>query len=85
MLDFSVDAQIGFLKWANRGGVQLFLLSSQMLDRIIELTAKYSDTPMDLADASLIIASENENIDEIITIDSDFYVYRTTAVRLTCK
>ena len=37
---------------------------------------KYSDVPMDFADASLIIISELENIKEILSIDSDFYVYR---------
>jgi len=31
---------------------------------------------MDFADASLIIVSESENIKEIISIDSDFYIYR---------
>jgi len=37
---------------------------------------KYSDVPMDLADATLIVISEKENIKEIVTIDSDFYIYR---------
>ena len=31
---------------------------------------------MDLADASLIVASEEYNINEIASIDSDFYIYR---------
>ena len=48
-----------------------------MLERIIRLTIKYADSPMNLADASLIVASEKLNIKEIITIDSDFYAYRT--------
>ncbi len=38
---------------------------------------KYSDIPMDLADASLVVLSEKLRIKEIITIDSDYYVYRT--------
>ena len=32
---------------------------------------------MDLADASLIIVSEKLGIKEIITIDNDYYIYRT--------
>ena len=32
---------------------------------------------MDLADATLMIASETLRIKEIVTIDSDFYIYRT--------
>ena len=82
MLDFRVETQLDFLKWVNLGGVKIFELSTQMIDRIIELTAKYSDTPMDLADASLIVASEAARIDEIITIDSDFYVYRNFKNRM---
>ena len=82
MLDFSVGAQVDFLKWVSRGGVQLFQISTPMLSRIIELTAKYSDTPMDLADASLMMAAESLHIEKIITIDSDFYVYRTFQNRM---
>ena len=33
---------------------------------------------MDLADATLIIISERLGLNEIITIDSDYYIYRTT-------
>jgi len=43
------------------------------------LTKKYRDIPMDLADASLVLASAGRNIKEIITIDGDFFVYRTPA------
>ena len=32
---------------------------------------------MDLADASLIVLSEKLKIKQIITIDSDYYIYRT--------
>jgi predicted nucleic acid-binding protein len=32
---------------------------------------------MDLADASLVVLSEKLKIKEIITIDSDYYIYRT--------
>lgn len=77
MLGFSTRVQVDFLEWVNRGGVRLFQITSEMLERIIRLTIKYADIPMDLADASLIVASEKLTIKEIITIDSDFYAYRT--------
>ena len=51
-------------------------LSTSHVARIIELSQKYSDVPMDFADAALIVISETEKIDEIITIDSDFHIYR---------
>lgn len=38
--------------------------------------AKYHDTPMDLADASLVSAAEILGLDRIFTYDSDFYIYR---------
>ena len=77
MLDFSIGAQIDFLKWCERGGVRIEHTSTTELRRIIELTEKYSNVPMDLADATLILLSERLAITEIITIDSDYYIYRT--------
>lgn len=40
------------------------------------LMEKYQDTPMDLADASLVAAAEQLNLKRIFTLDSDFFVYR---------
>ena len=77
MLDFSVDAQIAFLEWIRRGGVEVYEIKVEGIERIIEITNKYRDVPMDFADASLIIASEGLGIREIITIDNDYYIYRT--------
>ena len=37
---------------------------------------QYRDTPMDFADASLVIAAEILNLTQIFTLDSDFYVYQ---------
>jgi len=76
MLDFNVNVQLNFLKWIDRGGIEIKQISKSQLSRIIELTKKYANIPMDFADASLIVTSEIEYIKEIITIDSDFYVYR---------
>lgn len=42
----------------------------------IEFSEKYSDIPMDFADASWIIIAQLESIKEIISIDADFYIYR---------
>lgn len=76
MLDFSTKTQINFLKWINRGGLQIFDLEFYHLIRMIELSEKFTDVPMDLADATLIVASEAKGISKIASIDSDFYVYR---------
>lgn len=76
MLDFNVNTQIDFLKWLRRGALVIKQLTIEDLSRIINLSEKYSDVSMDFADASLIVISESENIKEIVSIDSDFYVYR---------
>jgi uncharacterized protein len=76
MLDFSVDAQILFFEWIMKEGVLLQEIQQRDITRIIELTKKYSDRPMDFADATLVIAAEKTGIREIISIDSDFDIYR---------
>jgi len=77
MLDFNVQTQIDFLTWIQLGGLNIEAIESEDIGRIIELSLKYSDLPMDLADASLVVLSEKMSIKKIITIDSDYYVYRT--------
>ena len=41
-----------------------------------DLMKKYQDTPMDLADASLVALAEHGKMKRIFTVDSDFYIYR---------
>lgn len=77
MLDFNVNAQIDFLKWINLGSLKVENIEQLEIERIIQLSEKYSDVPMDLADASLIVLSEKLKIKEIITIDNEYYIYRT--------
>jgi predicted nucleic acid-binding protein len=45
-------------------------------DRMRELMATYRDTPMDLADASLVAAAESLALKRIFTLDGDFRFYR---------
>ena len=77
MLDFDVRAQLGLLQWIYRGGVKIHEIDTNGLHRIITLTEKYRDRPMDLADATLVVAAEDTGIREILSIDSDFPIYRT--------
>jgi predicted nucleic acid-binding protein len=76
ILDFSVKVQINFLEWIMLGGILLYEIKQTDLGKIIELTKKYSDRPMDFADATLVLAAEQSGIKKIISIDSDFDVYR---------
>jgi len=77
LLSFNVKVQINFLEWIKREAISIVNIESEHLDRIIELSKKYSDVPMDLADSTLIVISELTNIRDIITIDSDYYIYLT--------
>ena len=76
MLDFNIEAQIDFMKWIKRDALEIPNITKKDITRIISLSKKYSDIPMDFADATLIVISESKNIEEIISIDSDFYIYR---------
>lgn len=44
--------------------------------RMADLMSQYNDTPMDLADASLVAAAESQSLRRVFTFDRDFYVYR---------
>ena len=76
MLDFNTQTQIDFLTWVNLGGIYIEDIEKEGIARMIELSKKYSDIPMALADASLIVIEEKRNIKEIITINDDYYIYR---------
>lgn len=76
MLDFNVKAQLGFLKWIDVGGLEIYPIDKYDISRIIELTEKYADVPMDLADASLVVVSEHIKSTRILSIDSDFQIFR---------
>jgi uncharacterized protein len=64
--------------WSLRttGRVVLHDLTPAEADRMAALMAQYQDTPMDLADASLVVVAESRGLSRVFTTDSDFYVYR---------
>ncbi|MDX9814591.1 MAG: PIN domain-containing protein [Sulfurimonadaceae bacterium] len=77
MLDFNLKVQIDFLRWCSIGGVEIYNISQDELAQIITMMEKYSDIPMDLADSSLMFIASKEKIKNILSIDSDFDIYRT--------
>jgi len=77
MLNFNLQVQIDFLKWIELGGITLYDISQSDILNIRVMMEKYIDIPMDLADASLMYIANKENIKDIISIDSDFDIYRT--------
>lgn len=69
-------AQAGLWSYLRQGLLSLHVSSSAEVDRMEMLMAQYRDTPMDLADASLVAAAEVLRMRRIFTLDTDFYVYR---------
>jgi len=61
--------QIDFSEWLKRKAIKIINLESIHLERITQLSKKYSDVPMDLANSSLIVIAELTNITDIITIE----------------
>ena len=67
------DELWGFVE---EGLLRLHPASETEQRRMRALMGKYHDTPMDLADASLVAAAEVLNQRRVFSLDSDFYVYR---------
>ncbi len=60
-----------------QGGTSVFYLDSNRMERSFELMEQYADHPMDLADASLLVAAESFKTNKIFTLDRhDFDTYR---------
>ena len=51
-------------------------LTAADTERTASLMAQYHDTPMDLADASLVALAERLGHRRVFSLDSDFHVYR---------
>jgi len=75
LLGFQPRAPVEFLRWLQRAALTIEEVTAD-LDRIIELMTKYGDVPMDFADATIVAACERLRIREIVTLDSDFLIYR---------
>lgn len=50
--------------------------SAKSTGRIAKLMERYSDRPMDLADATLVALAEERDIKRVFTLDADFSIYR---------
>ena len=71
------SVQCNFLKTIHRGAAEIFHPQPHHLDRMIHLMERYSDLPMDFADASLVVLAEHLGHGRILTVDRrDFYTYR---------
>lgn len=71
------DAQERFLAGISKGAARVLPVEDRHLPRIEALMKKYRALPMDLADASLVIAAEELGQGRILSTDQrDFGAYR---------
>jgi predicted nucleic acid-binding protein len=66
----------GVLELAEREVIAIRFDLPARLDRVLSLMKKYSDTPMDFVDACLVSLTEAKRDCRLITLDSDFLIYR---------
>lgn len=71
-----VTAREGLLKQVESGFINLIGLNVADALRSCALMRQYADAPMDFADASLVVAAEKLNINQILTFDGHFFGYR---------
>jgi uncharacterized protein len=70
------QGQKALLTLLERGGIEVYSPDSNDLSRIAGLMEQYKDRPMDFADASLVALAEQTGIQQIFTLDDDFFFYR---------
>jgi predicted nucleic acid-binding protein len=70
------EAQDALWEFVASGALLLHTPGDEETRRVRVLMEKYQDTPMDLADASLVALAESRGLKRIFTLDSDFYIYR---------
>lgn len=59
-----------------RGVVEIDFALSEEIGSVQELRIRYADVPMDLADACLVRMAELSSGSAVLTLDSDFTIYR---------
>jgi predicted nucleic acid-binding protein len=66
-----------FMRWVAAGGTEVAELAPPAADEIAAMMEKYSDLPMDVADASLVWLAGRRGLQQVITLDeTDFGIYR---------
>lgn len=72
----SADEQLALLQMAESGAIEIPPQTGADAARVKWYLAKYRDRGPDLADLSLLALADAKGLDSILTIDSDFQIYR---------
>ena len=77
LLNFSINAQTAVIDFVLQSVVEIIPSSIESLKKIKYLIKKYSDLPMDYADATIVCLAMDIGTTNIITFDQkDFNIYR---------
>ena len=77
LLDPASRGSTALREFVMHGGARVFELGEAALIRAFQLMEQYRDHPMDLADASLVVAGEVTRTTKVFTLDrKDFATYR---------
>jgi predicted nucleic acid-binding protein len=77
LLNFSVKAQTAAIDFVLKSVVEIIPSSVESLKKVKNLIKKYSDLPMDFADATIVNLAMDTGIHNVITFDQkDFNIYR---------
>ena len=71
-----LSAQNHLLGAVSRGAIEATNLLPEDYARIAELNQRYADLPGDFAELTLVTISERLDVAEILSLDSDFDIYR---------
>ena len=77
LLNFSVKGQTATIDFVLKSVVEIIPSSFESLKKVKNLIKKYSDLPMDYADATIVCLAMDIGIHDIITFDQkDFNIYK---------
>ena len=69
-------AALDFLSWVEQGGVVVDSPDNWSLAKVLEISQRFADLPLDLADASIAETAARRGIACVVSIDKDFDIYR---------
>lgn len=69
-------AALDFLSWVEQGGVMVDAPDKWSLAKVLEISQRFADLPLDLADASIAETAARRGIAYVVSIDKDFDIYR---------
>jgi predicted nucleic acid-binding protein len=73
------EAALDFLRWVQRGAVEVDGTGPGTLADVLAISERFTDLPLDLADASVAETAARRRIRHVLSIDADFDVYRDRA------